>query len=132
MNRKNLLRVYLAGGFKSRWQERVASDLREGFELLDPSRHGLAHPRDYVEWDLKAIRACDVVLANMEGSNPGGYALALEIGYGKALGKKIVLVESQLDSTRDRYFEMVRQVADARFTNLESAITYLRDGSVRP
>ena len=117
--------VYLAGGFNSGWQNDVAQQLSE-FHLLDPSKHGLAHVTDYVLWDLNAIRSCDLVLANMEATNPGGYALALEIGFAKALGKKIVLVESHADPVREKYFEMVRQVVDERFTRLGDAIAYIR------
>lgn len=124
MSRAKKPAVYLAGGFKSGWQDTVSRQL-PGFKFLDPSKHGLAQTADYVDWDLKAIRNCDIVLAYMEATNPGGFALALEIGYAKALGKKIVLVESHADPVRERYFDMVRQVADANFRRLEDAISYL-------
>ncbi|WP_194736314.1 hypothetical protein, partial [Pseudomonas aeruginosa] len=85
-------KIYLAGGFSSGWQEIVKSKLKS-FELLDPSAHGIENPAEYTSWDLEAVRASEILLANMEQTNPGGYALALEVGFAKALGKSIYLVD---------------------------------------
>jgi len=118
-------RVYLAGGFRSGWQETVHSRLAN-FELLDPRSHGLSEPDVYTEWDLAAIRGSDYVLAYMEEDNPGGYELALELGYAKALGIKSLLIEEHPSDQRRRAFDMVREVADYRFKNLFDAIEFLR------
>lgn len=120
-NRKT---IYLAGGFRSGWQAK-AKEVLLGFELLDPSLHNLDDPKEYTEWDLNAVRCSDIVLANMESTNPGGYALALEVGYAKALSKYIVLVDQIEDPKIDRYFEMVRQVSDIVFNDLNSAFLYI-------
>lgn len=117
--------IYLAGGFRSGWQSKVASVL-VGCQLLDPSLHGLEAPSDYTAWDLDAIRRSDIVLAYMEAGNPGGFSLALEVGYAKALNKTIYLVEEHATEQRQRYFEMVRQVANMVFPTLDSAIEYLK------
>lgn len=117
-------RIYLAGGFKSGWQNIVLNELRD-FELLDPSAHNIEDPAAYTEWDLRAVRECDVILANMEESNPGGYALALEVGYAKALGKHVVFIDQLSDSSRKRHFEMIRQASDRVFTNLADALEYV-------
>jgi len=77
------------------------------------------------------VRQSDVILANMEQSNPGGYALALEVGYAKALSKKIIFVDQVSDPTIGRYFEMVRQVSDVVFTDLHEALAYLKVNSDR-
>lgn len=116
--------VYLAGGFRSGWQARAVAVLNN-YELFDPSTHNLDDPKAFTEWDLNAVRRSDIVLANMERTNPGGYALALEVGFAKALSKYIILVDQIEDPIVDRYFEMVRQVADMVFEDLESALTYL-------
>lgn len=116
--------VYLAGGFHSRWQDVVRARL-PNLEFLDPSQHNIESPKVYTAWDLEAVRRCDVLFANMEASNPGGYALALEIGYAKALGKRIYLVDGLVDEKARRYFDMVRQCADLNFRDLESAIISL-------
>jgi len=119
-------KIYLAGGFLSGWQD-VARNHLEGYELLDPSIHNIKNPNDYTEWDLAAIRKSDVMLANMEATNPGGYALALEIGYAKALGKYIVLVDQIEDQKTKHYFEMVRQSSDMVFDSLSPAIDFLNN-----
>ena len=123
---KTRSKIYLAGGFKSGWQA-IAKRSLASFDFLDPSEHQIQDPKAYTEWDLNAVRECDIVLANMEATNPGGYALALEVGFAKALSKKIVLVDQIVDPTVGRYFEMVRQVADSVFSDLYPAIAHIRD-----
>jgi nucleoside 2-deoxyribosyltransferase len=120
----SLKKIYLAGGFRSGWQVGVASKL-SGFDLLDPSAHSIEDPAEYTRWDLEAISQSNIVLANMEASNPGGYSLALEVGFAKALGKVIILVDQIEDSTVSRYFEMVRQCSDCVFQSLDDAVAYL-------
>ena len=63
----------------------------------------------------------------MEASNPGGYALALEIGYARALGKHVIFVDQISDPDTKRYFDLVRQCADAVFASIPEAATYLRE-----
>lgn len=116
--------IYLAGGFRTGWQS-IAMTQLAGFDFLDPSSHQILEPRAYTEWDLAAVTRCDIILANMEQTNPGGYSLALEVGFGKALAKKIVLVDQVTDPISSRYFEMVRQVADAVFSDLDEATKYI-------
>ncbi|WP_081489117.1 MULTISPECIES: nucleoside 2-deoxyribosyltransferase [Pseudomonas] len=117
-------KIYLAGGFHSGWQESVKSRLKD-FELLDPGAHGIDDPIEYTRWDLAAVRNSEIILANMEASNPAGYALALEVGYANALGKKIYLVDQIEDPSVKRYFEMVRQCSTRVFSDLDEAIEYI-------
>jgi nucleoside 2-deoxyribosyltransferase len=115
----------LAGGFRSKWQAQVAARLAGSFELLDPSAHDILDPAEYTRWDLKAVRESDIVLANMEASNPGGYSLALEVGFAKALDKRIIMVDQVKEPSVKRYFEMVRQCSDRVFPTLEDALDHL-------
>ena len=121
----NKISIYLAGGFRSGWQQNVHKFLPNA-EILDPSLHGLCDPVEYTAWDLDAITLCDYVLAYMEEQNPGGYALALEVGYAKALGRSIVLVEEHATERRRMAFEMVRQIADHTFDTLADALSFLQ------
>ncbi len=123
--------IYLAGGFRTNWQAAVRAAL-PGVQLLDPSTHSLAEPADYTRWDLDAIRKSDIILAYMEETNPGGYSLALEVGYAKALGKLIILIDKHTGEKRRRYFEMVRQVADHRFDSLNEALLFLQQSLLGP
>ena len=126
MERSTKQILYLAGGFKSGWQLK-AHELLPSFEMLDPSKHNIKVPKAYIEWDLEAISMCSIVLAYMEPTNPGGYGLALEIGYAKALGKNIIFVDEIEDIKIKHYFEMVRQVSDLVFPSLQAAIEYLNN-----
>lgn len=87
--------VYLAGGFRSGWQAKVKSKL-PSYIFLDPSQHNIEDPAEYTRWDLNAIRQSDIVIGYMESTNPGGYSLALEIGFARALGKTVLLVDLSL------------------------------------
>ena len=119
-------KVYLAGGFKSRWQDLV-QNRTTSFEFIDPSLHNIENPSDYTEWDLRAIDQSDIIFAYMEDTNPGGYALALEVGYAKASNKKIIFVTEKNMGKRLRYFDMVKAVSDQYYTNLEDAIDGLNN-----
>jgi nucleoside 2-deoxyribosyltransferase len=119
-------KLYLAGGFKSGWQAEVHAVLI-GYDILDPSKHNIQDPKSFTDWDLTAIRQSDIVLANMEATNPGGYSLALEIGYARALGKSIIFVEQIADPKIRYYFEMIRQCSDAVFHNLCDALDFLNN-----
>ncbi|MFN3732049.1 nucleoside 2-deoxyribosyltransferase domain-containing protein [Comamonas testosteroni] len=120
-----LKKIYLAGGFRSNWQALVAARLAGSYELLDPSAHNIQDPAEYTRWDLEAVRQSNIVLANMEASNPGGYSLALEVGFAKALGKRIFMVDQVEDPSVRRYFEMVRQCSERVFPTLGEALDHL-------
>lgn len=120
-----LRKIYLAGGFRSNWQADVAARLAGSFDLLDPSAHNIQDPAEYTRWDLDAVRQSDIILANMEATNPGGYSLALEVGFAAALGKRIFLVDQVDDPTVKRYFEMVRQCSERVFPTLAEALNHL-------
>ena len=100
---------------------RAIEDLR----LLDPSKHDLDDPKELTRWGLRAIRESDVVLAYLDQENQNGYSLALELGYAKALGKTILLVEEHEPGERDKYLQTVREVADYCFDSLGEAVSYL-------
>ena len=115
-------KIYLAGGFKSGWQDRIV-ELLPNHKFFDPRKHELDNPSDYTDWDLNAIRQSDLIIAFMEKGNPGGYALSLEIGYARALDKKIILIDEHDDIQRKRYFEMVREVSDECYDSFDSFLS---------
>ena len=85
-------------------------------------------PVKYTFWDLAGINDCDLVVANLEEQNPSGYNLAFEIGYAKALGKKIILIDEKSfkDRNLERYLGMLRSSSDIVFDTLEDTIKYLK------
>lgn len=100
------MKIYLCGGMHDKWQDKVI----EGFpqhEFLDPRSHGLKDEREYTDWDLKAIREADAVLAYMNNDNPSGFGLNLEIGFARALGVPVHLAIEDL-GFRSKYFGMAR------------------------
>ncbi len=115
--------VYLAGDTQSGWQRRVCKAIQD-LQLLDPSKEDLADPEELTRWGLQAIRKSDVVLAYLEKDDQNGHALAFELGYAKALGKTILLVQEH-GAEQDKYIQTVRQVADFCFDSLGEAVSYL-------
>jgi hypothetical protein len=118
--------VYLAGGFVSGWQD-LAMAACPRANYFDPRSHGLADPSAYTKWDLHAIRESDVVFAVLEAANPGGYALALELGYAKSRGKYVILVDekSSFDPYLRSYLAMLHSVSDETYASLETGVIAL-------
>ena len=119
--------IYLAGGFQSGWQEKVKLAVPQ-FSYLDPRAHGLGNKAEYTVWDLEAVRRCNWVFAYLESTNPGGFALALEVGYAKALGKRVIFVDekSTNDPQTGRYLTMISAASDVVFSKLEDGIEFLQ------
>lgn len=119
--------IYLAGGFHSGWQDKVKL-LAPRFNYFDPRGHGLQNNAEYTIWDLEAVRRCNWVFAYLEPTNPGGFALALEIGYAKALGKRVIFVDekSSIDPQAGRYLAMIKAASDTVFDKLDDGIDFLK------
>lgn len=114
-------RVYLAGG-KGDWRKMIC----KGIEFVDPMAkdESFMNVRDYLAWDLFAIRDCDAMLCYMENDNPSGIGMAVEIGYAKALGKLIIYVDGLTDD-RSRYFAFARECGDVIYTELDESLRFL-------
>jgi len=112
--------IYLAGGMKDGWQDKVAP-LLVGHELLDPRSWSTPDPVVYTARDLEAVRKCDCVLVHMSSSNPSGFGLSVELGYAYALGKKIVFCDEITGDWRSGYFGMHRQMATVVCNDLAEA-----------
>jgi len=119
--------VYLAGGFHSGWQDRLMNNV-DFLHFSDPRVHGLENKIQYTMWDLEAVRRSDWVFAYIEATNPGLYSLAVEVGYAKALGKYILLVDekSSSDLETERYLGMIQSVADIVFESFDEALGYMK------
>jgi len=117
-HRKPRLKVYLAGGMRG---EDWRADFRRltKFYLLDPHDCSSKDPAVYTEYDLRCVRAADVVVAFLEPDNPSGIGLALEVGYAKALGKRVVFIDGRPE---DKRFDIMRHASDAVVTTVWDAI----------
>ncbi|WP_343638994.1 nucleoside 2-deoxyribosyltransferase domain-containing protein [Roseateles sp.] len=117
--------VYLAGGMKSHWQDRVIAAFPD-VDFIDPRSHGLLDEKAYTEWDLNGVARSDLVLAYMDSANPSGFGLNLEVGFAKASGVPIWYV-CEDTTQRQRYFGMVRACANRCFDSLDHAIEALEE-----
>jgi hypothetical protein len=124
------LKIYLAGGLRSNWQERFIEQFEDqsNFIFFNPREHRLDEANEYTLWDLYHVSKADIIFAYMEKDNPSGYGLTLEIGYGKALDKLIVLVDerSKRDEVFKEKFKIVRHSASICFSDLKKGITFIK------
>ena len=117
------LTVYLAGGMRSNWQDRIIEQLKDhNFNFIDPRKNGQVDAITYTPWDLFLIERADIVFAYIEKDNPSGVGAAYEMGYGSGLNKHIV---STIE-TLDRYWDFVRIASDVNFYLLDFAIEYMK------
>jgi len=117
--------VYLAGGFRSGWQDKVIEKIGEDrVTWLDPRTHGLKDEAAYTEWDLDAIERSDIVFGFMEEDNPSGAGLALELGYAYAFEKFVIFLD-QTNKAHKRYWGMARSVSNVVCQDLDQAIEVL-------
>ncbi len=77
---------------------------------------------------MAALRTSDVIFAALEGGKPAD-ALAMQMGYAKALGKHVILVDqkSATEPAAAASLEPLAALADAPFPTLAEGITYLQE-----
>jgi nucleoside 2-deoxyribosyltransferase len=121
-------KIYLSGGFRSNWQEKLIQEFHGQCIIFNPRAHFLENHNDYWAWDIHFVNECDILFAYMESENPSGFGLTLEIGLAYGLGKTIILVDekSKSDEKFEKYFRIVKDTADASFENLIDGINFLK------
>ena len=120
------MKVYLAGGMRSDWQDKVNS--LKGITFLDPrdKPDKKMDLDEYGTWDLTYIKDCDIVFGYMERTNPSGVGMACELGYAFGIGKTVILVlEEGHETQKDRYLNFMKKVSHVTYDNLEDGIKYL-------
>ncbi len=125
--KKNKLKVFLSGGFKSNWQSKIIEKYNDNFIFFNPREHGLTEPNQYTVWDIHFIKECDVFFAYMEDTNPSGYGLAFELGLAYGLNKTIILIDERSINNQifNNYFRIVHQPSSIVFDNFEDGVKYL-------
>lgn len=118
------MKVYLSGGLKSNWQDKVMGRIHDDVKFFDPREHDYLSPEDYTERDLEMIKNSDIIFAYIEKDNPMPIGLALEIGYASGIGNKFILLVNEKET--DGY-EIVEECAHKKFKKLEYGIRYLRN-----
>ena len=126
------MKIYLAGGFRSNWQERVKNHLKGKFILYNPREKEYSGSErfpmslnEYGSWDLHHIKMSDIVFIYVERTNPG-VAHLIEASYAKGLGKTVILVlEPNNKHIEDRYLEFIKLISDVAFDNIEDGLNFL-------
>jgi len=140
-------KVYLCGGFRSKWQSRVIDLFEEGsVEWFNPADNKIDEeylPLEvYSPLDERKIRDCDIIFAYLEASNPTIINIALELGFAKGLGKTTILVNEWTEENyragllatlkpdgkwfKPRYLEMLLDWCDFVVTDLAMGINLMR------
>lgn len=130
-------KVYLAGGFKSDWSERVKKCSGD-FIFINPKdkefingARVIMNVNEYGKWDLHHIKQADIVFVYVERTNTSCIGLCCEAGFAKGLGKTVITVlEPNHETIKDAYLTFITQVSDIVFTTLESGIDYLESFSI--
>ena len=133
------INVYLAGGMRSNWQDKVKSafchehifDGKQCVRFLDPrdwnyalnaqfsseERSQTVSPafeKAYTDKDINGINQSSILIGYLEETNVSGAGLALELGYARAMGKTIYLLIDEKHPSL-RYWGMARALADQWF-----------------
>lgn len=117
--------VYLAGGMRTDWQDRIKKELSKKFTFLDPRVPNNKFFEEFTVWDLWAIQQSDIVFVYAEKTNPGTGYIA-EAGYAKGLGKIVILVrEDNNDHFADKYLAFTDCMADYKTNDLGNGIHFL-------
>jgi nucleoside 2-deoxyribosyltransferase len=125
--------VYLAGGMRTNWQDKVMEAVKGSVPaiFIDPRSHGQKTHLEYTSWDLEGVRRADIILAYLERDNPSGAGLALEIGFATALSEAPGAVRKKILFVCDpafplvRYFGMAKACSDAVYDTLDEGIAAL-------
>ncbi len=118
-------RVYLAGGMKSGWQDKVIEACRyKDVIFYDPRSHGFTTEIEYTSWDLSHAADADIVFAYLEIDNPSGFGLMLELGYCTNALHHNIFVEDPNES-RTHQCGMARTVASESYIGFDKGIAAL-------
>lgn len=104
------MKIYLAGPdvFRADAVEHFkvmkSMALQYGFQALSPFDNEASDAREIYHANLALIRECDFVVANIEPFRGPScdVGTAFEIGYGKALGKDVLMYTSSLTDYKNR------------------------------
>ena len=114
------MKIYLAGGFYSNWQDSVKQGAPQ-HEYFNPETDSPQNAIiDYVPVDLGGIRWCDILFARQDNYPKYG-GLAAEMGYAYALGKIIIYV-----AVREEVEGFLAGLSKYIYTTLEAGIERLR------
>jgi len=115
------MKVYLAGGMRSNWQDQVIQRCPE-IHFINPRMHGFKESEEYSLADNLGVQISDIIFAYFENDNPSGYGLCYEIGLMKGYGKRVIFV----DESSNKYMELLRRSVDFFTKDFYVGISYLK------
>lgn len=136
--------IYLAGGMKSGWQDKVMKACRDLIsqglvEFFDP-RQNPKEPEKYRAIDKENWEEADIVFGYAESSNPALFAMCIELtgGYYNERKAWTIFVDDlrpesmetpekiEEEKKRKRYISFIETVSHKRATTLPEGISILR------
>ena len=114
------MKIYLAGGFYSGWQDKV---------MAYAPKHIYFDPRNDADQrfayrclaqDLEGMKNCDIVFAYYELTNPSGLGLAKEMGWATLLDKPVIYIDEH-----DRLNEFLCACSKRVYHSIDEAMKYL-------
>jgi len=123
-----MLKIYLSGGMRLEWREKIKQLGPSMATYLNPCDHGYDDPKLYSAWDARAVDACDILFAYLEADNPSGYGMVAEIGRACVQGKLIIFVDEKTaqDRSEARYLPIVREWSHIVVDTLDEGIDHLQ------
>ena len=133
----NKQKVYLAGGFRSDWANKV-KECSNNIDWINPkdkefngSERVVMNVNEYGKWDLHFIKQSDILFIYIERTNPSCIGLSCEGGFAKGLGKTVITVlEPKHETIKDNYLSFITQVSDVIFEDLGEGIDYLKSFAI--
>jgi hypothetical protein len=137
--------VYLAGGMKSGWQNKVIEEcadlIKQGIVNFFDPRKNPKEPEKYRAADKEAWEKTDIVFAYAESSNPALFAMCIELAGGYYNRKKAwtIFVDDlqpekmetpekiEEEKRRKRYLSFVEVISHKKATSLPEGISILKD-----
>lgn len=126
------LKIYLAGGMRTTWQQRVIDTCPEHIYYNPQANYSNGNDtlQKYGAWDLSHIKMSDMVIGYMEKTHPSGFGLACELGYAKGLGKTVILCIEKDNQFNDyRYLAFMELFADIVFYDFEELLKFYKSYS---
>ena len=120
-----MLIAYLAGGYDDQnhgWRTRLGKELRPKIEGINPFLHNQKSIDQFVSEDLESIRGSDILIAYNSGDYIS-YGMAAEIGYARAFGIPVILVD---ETTHPNSFLV--GCSKRLFTSMDALIEWWNNG----
>src|SRR5947209_556649 len=116
------MRVFLSGGTRGSWQDRVKQYFN-GVEFFDPRTLRGQSMDAIARTERSWLDVCDCLFFYFESENPSGLGSAFEVGYCIAKGIPVIFV----DEKQTQHTEWLGIHCNCVFHNFEEGMSALRE-----